>query len=247
MSAGESGITLTVIGDTGDHSYDEEEHTGYVYWLKDAALDVSLDSLDSYYVAENCGDQIRAALDSAKITYDLSADTLYPYSLEKDGVELLNGYPGGWRVYVAYEDGGFSADGWGNYSGAATLEENCRLIMYWTDDPDKDCRLSKDGYNDRLNYDTDAVTGIRLYAEDDPDQSVSQVKAQVGQEVRLDVKYTVPAASKVSREVTCESANPAVAEAVDYTAEDDPQIGIIPRSAGETDVKVWLNNTLGNG
>lgn len=245
LSAGESGITLTVIGDTGDHSYDEEEHTGYVYWLKDAALDVSLDSLDSYYVAENCGDQIRAALDSAKITYDLSADTLYPYSLEKDGVELLNGYPGGWRVYVAYEDGGFSADGWGNYSGAATLEENCRLIMYWTDDPDKDCRLSKDGYNDRLNYDTDAVTGIRLYAEDDPDQSVSQVKAQVGQEVRLDVKYTVPAASKVSREVTCESANPAVAEAVDYTAEDDPQIGIIPRSAGETDVKVWLNNTLG--
>ena len=56
-----TGITLTVIGDTGNHSKNLDEHTGYVYWLKDQPLNIDVNSLESYYVAENCKDQIKAA------------------------------------------------------------------------------------------------------------------------------------------------------------------------------------------
>ena len=67
-----TGITLTVIGDTGNHSKNLDEHTGYVYWLKDQPLNIDVNSLESYYVAENCKDQIKAALKEAKIDYHFS-------------------------------------------------------------------------------------------------------------------------------------------------------------------------------
>ena len=65
-----TGITLTVIGDTGNHSKNLDEHTGYVYWLKDQPLNIDVNSLESYYVAgKTVEDQIKAALKEAKIDY----------------------------------------------------------------------------------------------------------------------------------------------------------------------------------
>ena len=55
-------VTLTVIGDTGNHSSGQSGHTGYVYWVKDMPLDIDVDALSDTYVAKNCGDEIRNAL-----------------------------------------------------------------------------------------------------------------------------------------------------------------------------------------
>lgn len=245
--AEERGVTLTVIGDTGDHGMNPEEHTGYIYWLKDRPLDIKLNELEDMYIAKNCTDSILAALNEAGIANDCDNPTLYPTEMGKDGVTLSSSYPTGWSVIVAYEDGTFSSDGWGEYQGAAELKPGCRLIYYWSDDSSTDCRLSTDdNYRTQLNYDTDAVTGIQLFLPEEPDQAVSSVDAAVGKPVALNVKYTVPQGSAVSREVECRSDNASVADVENQTAGDDPKIMITPKASGEANVTVSMTNTLGD-
>ena len=168
-------VTLTVIGDTGDHGFEPDSHTGYVYWLKDAPMEVALG--ENNYVAGNCKDLIPEILRKNGITSDVEkSGTLYPTSMEKDGVLLCNSSPNRWCQIIAYADGGFSSDGWGS---TAQLSDGCRVIYYWSDDSTNDCRTTTDdNYNTQLNYDTDAVTDVSFYTELDPDATVSELKCE---------------------------------------------------------------------
>ncbi len=204
-SAGEVlNVTLTVIGDTGNHIDAPDSHTGFVYWLKDEPMQVTLG--ENNYVAENCKDLIPEILRKNGITSDVgNSDTLYPYSMEKGGVVLDGNFPG-WSVIVANADGTFDSNGWGSYPNAAQLSEGCRLIYYWTDAMD-DCRVTIDGSNTQLNYDTDAVTDVSFYTETDPDATVSELKCEAGSQVNLKTKLAVPEGSMVSRELNWTSTN----------------------------------------
>ena len=117
-------ITLTVIGDTSDHS--KSDHTGYVYWMKDEPLELSEEAQNGGYVAENCKNQILSLFEDYGIEADNDNSTCYMSEATYNGVTL--GF--GWSVIVAYADGTFSSDGWGNYSGAAKLKPGCRLICH---------------------------------------------------------------------------------------------------------------------
>lgn len=238
-----SDVTLTVIGDSGNHSSDFSEHTGYVYWMKDVALDVKLDTLSDKYVAKNCAEQIKAALQKNQITAEFSDETtLYPSSFTKDSVKLESDWSAGyWQVIVGYADGTFSSDGWGVYDGAAQLKQGCRLIYYWSDSPFDDCRVSTDeNWNSTLNYDTDAVTAVSLYTEEDPDNVAATATCEAGQTMNLTAKLTVPANSTVSRKLTWESTNPNVAE-VTETAKGAV---VTAKAVGTTVIKASMVNTL---
>lgn len=239
-AAGDSGITLTVIGDTGNHADNPDEHTGYVYWLKNEPLDINLEELPDDYIAANCGEQILQKLTEAGIDYgSMDAGSCYPWALEKDGVALDRGDGGGWNVIVAYADGSFSSDGWSSYDGAARLQEGCRLIFYWSDGAD-DCRLSTEDYTTQLNYDTDAVTGISLYKNDE-DTSVSEVSCEQGNVWNLKTKLVVPPLSKVSRELTWTSSQPDIVSV--EPGEEGAQI--TAKNIGESTITASMENTLG--
>ncbi|MEE1443890.1 MAG: Ig-like domain-containing protein [Blautia sp.] len=239
-SAGEVlNVTLTVIGDTGNHIDAPDSHTGFVYWLKDEPMQVTLG--ENNYVAENCKDLIPEILRKNGITSDVgNSDTLYPYSMEKGGVVLDGNFPG-WSVIVANADGTFDSNGWGSYPNAAQLSEGCRLIYYWTDAMD-DCRVTIDGSNTQLNYDTDAVTDVSFYTETDPDATVSELKCEAGSQVNLKTKLAVPEGSMVSRELNWTSTN-------ENAAKVEPTEGgalITGVGAGETDITASMTNTLGD-
>lgn len=232
-------VTLTVIGDTGNHIDAPDSHTGFVYWLKDEPMQVTLG--ENNYVAENCKDLIPEILRKNGITSDVgNSDTLYPYSMEKGGVVLDGNFPG-WSVIVANADGTFDSNGWGSYPNAAQLSEGCRLIYYWTDAMD-DCRVTIDGSNTQLNYDTDAVTDVSFYTETDPDATVSELKCEAGSQVNLKTKLAVPEGSMVSRELNWTSTN-------ENAAKVEPTEGgalITGVGAGETDITASMTNTLGD-
>ena len=238
-------VTLTVIGDTGNHSSGQSGHTGYVYWVKDMPLDIDVDALSDTYVAKNCGDEIRNALAESRITAEFSDETsLYPSSLVMDGTELTSDLTSGayWSVIVVYADGTSDSNGWGEYNGAAELKEGCRLIYYWSDDVANDCRLgTDDDGNTVLNYDTDAVTGISLYTEKDSSQAASAISFEAGQTSSLIAKLTVPEDSEVDRTLTWSSSNPQAA-AVTATANGAVVTG---KSAGTAVITASMINTLG--
>ena len=206
-----TGITLTVIGDTGNHSKNLDEHTGYVYWLKDQPLNIDVNSLESYYVAENCKDQIKAALKEAKIDYHFSDEgSCFPDDMKnKDGVDLQSDWSKGyWSVIVQYSDGSFNSNGWSSYDGAAQLQDGCRLIYYWSDNPTNDCRLTTDdSWNTQLNYDTDAVTGLRFSTEEQPDAALTEIETEVGSDIDLLTSFTAPAQTTVSKALNWTSSN----------------------------------------
>lgn len=240
-----SDVTLTVIGDTGNHASDESEHTGYVYWMKDVPLDVDVDQLSDKYVVKNCGEEILAAFAAHKITAAFTDDeSLYPGSLAQDEVVLesdssSNAY---WSVIIAYADGTFSSDGWGEYQGAAQLKPGCRLIYYWSDDLTKDCRLTTDDtYNTTLNYDTDAVTAVTMYTENDQDSAASAVSCEAGQTMKLITRLTVPSESNVDRTLTWESSNSAIAS---VEATQDGAL-VTAKSVGSAVIRAYMENTLG--
>ena len=241
-----TGITLTVIGDTGNHSKNLDEHTGYVYWLKDQPLNIDVNSLESYYVAENCKDQIKAALKEAKIDYHFSDEgSCYPDDMKnKDGVDLQSNWSAGyWSVIVQYADGSFNSNGWSSYDGAAQLQDGCRLIYYWSDNPTNDCRLTTDdSWNTQLNYDTDAVTGLRFSTEEQPDAALTEIETEVGSDIDLLTSFTAPAQTTVSKALNWTSSNQDVAT---VTASETGAV-VTPKSAGTTTVKASMVNTLGD-
>ena len=241
-----TGITLTVIGDTGNHSKNLDEHTGYVYWLKDQPLNIDVNSLESYYVAENCKDQIKAALKEAKIDYHFSDEgSCYPDDMKnKDGVDLQSNWSAGyWSVIVQYADGSFNSNGWSSYDGAAQLQDGCRLIYYWSDNPTNDCRLTTDdSWNTQLNYDTDAVTGLRFSTEEQPDAALTEIETEVGSDIDLLTNFTAPAQTTVSKALNWTSSNQDVAT---VTASETGAV-VTPKSAGTTTVKASMVNTLGD-
>ena len=241
-----TGITLTVIGDTGNHSKNLDEHTGYVYWLKDQPLNIDVNSLESYYVAENCKDQIKAALKEAKIDYHFSDEgSCFPDDMKnKDGVDLQSDWSKGyWSVIVQYADGSFNSNGWSSYDGAAQLQDGCRLIYYWSDNPTNDCRLTTDdSWNTQLNYDTDAVTGLRFSTEEQPDAALTEIETEVGSDIDLLTSFTAPAQTTVSKALNWTSSNQDVAT---VTASETGAV-VTPKSAGTTTVKASMVNTLGD-
>lgn len=238
-------ITLTVIGDTGNHASDESKHTGYVYWMKDVPLDVDVDTLSDKYVVKNCGEAIKEAFADHKITASfMDEESLYPSSLAKDDVLLESDYLSNayWSVIIAYADGTFSSDGWGEYQGAAQLKPGCRLIYYWSDDQSNDCRLTvDDNYNTTLNYDTDAVTAVAMYTENDQDSAASSISCEAGQTIRLITKLTVPSGSKVDRTLTWDSSSPEVAS---VKATEEGAV-VTAKSVGSAVIIAYLENTLG--
>ncbi|MDO4621398.1 MAG: Ig-like domain-containing protein [Eubacteriales bacterium] len=239
----DSGITFTVIGDTGNHGADAKNHTGYVYWLKDYPIALDLNSLEDTYIAKNAGDQIRAGLASAGIIADeLDSGSLYPTKLTRGEVTLENSYPNGyWSVIVARPDGTFDSMSWGDTAGAAQLTAGARLIMYWCDST-TDCRVTTDeNWNSSLLYDTDAVTAVSLYTDENPDEACAELQMEAGNTKLVRTRMTVPAASAVSRTLTWTSSDPQIAEVTE--AEDGVQI--TAKAAGAAMVTASLVNTLG--
>lgn len=236
-------VTLTVIGDSGDHSSNASAHTGYVYWAKDIDLGVSVTALTDKHIAVNVAEQIRSALAASGITYTEDSN-LYMTSMTKDGVTLDSGsYTGGyWSVFVAYSDGTGSADGWGSYEGAAILKPGCRLIYYWSDTPGTDCRL-RDGGNGikLLAYDTDAVTGVALYEGAGQDQALTEKTLEAGSTMDVAAALTVPAGSQVNKTLTWTSDRESVASVA--AAANGARVTAI--SAGSAIIKASMVNTLG--
>lgn len=229
-------VTLTVIGDTGNHMDDPDSHTGFVYWLKDELMQITLGEND--YVADNCKDLIPDILSKNGIDSDVGDyPTLYASRMEKDGVILENEIPARWCQIVVNEDGTCISDGWNTTS----LSEGCRIIYYWVDS-DEDCRITTDNYQTQLNYDTDAVTDVSFYTQEDPDAVVEQIECEAGSQVTLNTKLTVPELSTVSRELNWTSTNESAAtvEAVEGGAV------ITGVAAGETDITASMTNTLGD-
>lgn len=240
----DSGITLTVIGDTADHGANPENHTGYVYWLKNSPLSINLNELEDKYIAKNCGEQIRAALAGAGITCT-EATNLFMSAMTKGGVTLDAGdySKGYWSVIVAYADGSFSADGWGEYEAAAQLKPGCRLIYYWSDKPSQDPRITKDALQkDCLTYDTDAVTAVTLYTQEEQDKALTSVNMEAGTTKAVLTRFTVPAASVVAKNLTWTSDNEAVATAAATAQGAD----ITAVSAGSALITASMVNTLGD-
>lgn len=231
-------ITLTVIGDTSDHS--ESDHTGYVYWMKDEPLELSEKAQNGGYVAENCKDQILSLFEDYGIEADNDNSTCYMSEATYNGVTL--GF--GWSVIVAYADGTFSSDGWGNYSGAAKLKPGCRLIYYWSHDNSSDCRLSTDdNYQTHLNYDTDAVTGLTFYTEDSEDLPVDKLTMAGGDSVELRTKFNVPPTSSVSRKLSWSLDNVSGSAKLEET---ENGAKITAMQAGSVRVTAQMTNTLGD-
>ena len=240
-----TGITLTVIGDTGNHSQNPDEHTGYVYWLKDQPLNIDFNSLENYYVAANCAEQIKATLKEAKISYHFSDETTcFPDDMKnKDGVDLQSDWSAGyWSVIIQYADGSFDSNGWGSYNGAAQLQDGCRLIYYWSDNPNNDCRLTTENYNTTLNYDTDAVTGLRFSTEEQPDAALTEIETEVGSDLDLLANFTAPAQTTVSKALNWTSSNQDVAT----VAPSEMGAVVSPKAAGTTTIKASMVNTLGD-
>ena len=114
---------------------------------------------------------------------------------------------------------------------------------YWSDNPTNDCRLTTDdSWNTQLNYDTDAVTGLRFSTEEQPDAALTEIETEVGSDIDLLTNFTAPAQTTVSKALNWTSSNQDVAT---VTASETGAV-VTPKSAGTTTVKASMVNTLGD-